>query len=103
MRDVLGRWRLPMVLAEVLLVACVTAVTAHLADQLPVWGWPGVLYATGPVLTAVVALAALAVLLRRWSAWVALLGAVVLFGVFPATAVALAVTLEERTAAVWAA
>ncbi|MBC6448025.1 sensor histidine kinase [Actinokineospora xionganensis] len=91
MRDVLGRWRLPAVVGELLLVACVAAVTAYLADVLPVWGWPGVVFATGPVLTAVVALTAVVVLLRRWSAWVALLGAAVLFGVFPATGVALAV------------
>lgn len=96
MRDVLSR--LPAVAAELLLVGCVAAVTAYLADQLPVWGWPGVLYATGPVLTAVVALVAVTVLLRRWSAWAALLAAAALFGVFPATGVALAVVAHAAGA-----
>ncbi|WP_410600037.1 histidine kinase [Amycolatopsis sp. lyj-90] len=83
--------RLVTVLAEVLLAGFVAGVTIFLADLLPAWGWPEVFYPSAPVLTAVIACAVVLMLARRRFAVVALLAATVLFGLFPATGVALAV------------
>ncbi|MFI5560262.1 histidine kinase [Amycolatopsis japonica] len=80
--------RLGAVLAEVLLAGFVAGVTVFLADLLPVWGWPEVFSPSAPVLAAC---AVVLVLLRRRFTVAALLAATVLFGLFPATGVALAV------------
>ncbi len=83
--------RLVTVLAEVLLAGFVAGVTIFLADLLPARGWPEVFYPSAPVLTAVIACAVVLMPARRRFAVVALLAATVLFGLFPATGVALAV------------
>ncbi|MFD5245696.1 histidine kinase [Amycolatopsis sp. NPDC058340] len=83
--------RLGAVLAEVLLAGFVAGVTVFLADLLPVWGWPDVFSPSAAVLAAVIACAVFLVLLRRRFTVSALLAATVLFGLFPATGVALAV------------
>ncbi|MER6669733.1 histidine kinase [Amycolatopsis japonica] len=82
---------LERLLAEVLLGGFVTGVTVFLADLLPSWGWPEVFSPSTPVLAAVIVCAVVPVLLRRRFTVAALLAATVLFGLFPATGVALAV------------
>ncbi|WP_410585029.1 sensor histidine kinase [Amycolatopsis sp. lyj-108] len=83
--------RLVTVLGEVLLAGLVAGVTIFLADLLPAWGWPEVFSPSAPVLTAVVACAVVLTPARRRFTMSALLAATVLFGLFPATGVALAV------------
>lgn len=83
--------RLGAVLGEVLLAGFVAGVTIFLADLLPAWGWPEVFSPSAPVLTAVIACAVVLMLLRRRFTVSALLAATVLFGLYPATGVALAV------------
>lgn len=78
-------------LAEVLPAGFVAGVTSFLADLLPAWGWPEVFSPSAPVLAAVIACAAVLTLVRRRFTVPALLVATVLFGLFPATGVALAV------------
>lgn len=77
--------------AELLLAGFVAAVTVFLNDLLPAWGWPELFSPSVPVLIAVVACAAGLMPARRWFPASALLIATVLFGLFPATGVALAV------------
>lgn len=93
MRQWMTRWRRPVVavvVTDVVLVLFVAALTVVLADLVPAWGWPGVLESTTPVLAGVLACAAVLIGLRRVSSVLALLGAALLFGLFPATGAALA-------------
>ncbi|WP_344431335.1 sensor histidine kinase [Amycolatopsis minnesotensis] len=94
MRQKLARWRRPgagfAVAVDVVLIAFVAVLTLALADLVPSWGWPGVLESTAPVLTGVLACAAVLIGLRRVWPVAALLGAAVLFGLFPATGAACA-------------
>ncbi|QWF78841.1 sensor histidine kinase [Amycolatopsis sp. CA-230715] len=94
MRQQTAWWRRPVVAVaatDAVLAAFVAVLTVVLADLVPAWGWPGVLESTTPVLAGVLACAAVLIGLRHVACSVfALLGAAVLFGLFPATGAVLA-------------